>query len=332
MLFLSCSYSPNDSKNQNSPQFNQVTLSHIKAYLLLGDVYKAEQLLLRIKSPEPNAQTMLTMAELYAAKGNSVESQRLFLLALNDSLYATPLDKKEVSRNLLDYFCSEKKWPALQGYASALITNNTENVSHSTTLLKNKALTQIGLCFFNKEHYEKAQKWLQQLSGKQQIDARAHLALARIAIANNQVLAAQDSIAQYEKTKSKIDAKMLWNTFEVYQALRQPEMAERVGENLYSLFPHNEYTRNYILAKKRGARQELFQQENIANAPPLISSPEEKLSAPVIEQSIHIIQKGETLYQLSKRYDVLIADLLKWNPDLVVNNIALGTPIRLFVN
>ena len=98
---------------------------------------------------------------------------------------------------------------------------------------------QIGLCFFNEQKFEQAKKWLQQLNYAHPIPPQVHLALARIAIEKNQLLVAQKSIKQYETTKSNIDAKMLWTAFEVYQTLKQPEIATQIGEHLYSLFPHN---------------------------------------------------------------------------------------------
>ncbi|WP_339721725.1 LysM peptidoglycan-binding domain-containing protein [uncultured Paraglaciecola sp.] len=340
LVLLGCSTSSINKQNKrqtiSSVDANQVTLSHVKAYLLLGDIKKAEQLLQTIKSTEPSAATMLILAELHAAKGNSVDAQRTFLLALTDSLYDTPLDKNEVSANLLDYFCSEKKWPALEGYASSLVANSAKNhnevPSPAKFKLKNNALTQIGLCLFNEQHFEQAQKWLQQLDFTQPINPQVHLALARIAIEQNQNSVAQTSINLYEATKTQIDAKMLWTAFEVYQALEQPEMAEQTGENLYAIFPHNEYTRKYILTKKRSDRIQQ-QQETMALLQTITPLPEvvQPLPAP-LEQSFHIIKKGETLYQLSKRYDVLIADLLRWNPDLVVDNISLGTSVRLFAD
>jgi LysM repeat protein len=41
------------------------------------------------------------------------------------------------------------------------------------------------------------------------------------------------------------------------------------------------------------------------------------------------MQKGETLYQLSKRYGVTIPELQAWNPSLVIDDISVGTKIRV---
>ncbi|MBU3003031.1 LysM peptidoglycan-binding domain-containing protein [Paraglaciecola arctica] len=47
------------------------------------------------------------------------------------------------------------------------------------------------------------------------------------------------------------------------------------------------------------------------------------------EHLIHIMKKGETLYQLSKLYGISIPELQAWNPDLAINNISVGTEIRI---
>jgi Tfp pilus assembly protein PilF len=340
LTLVGCSTSSSNlqqsQSNINVPNSANIKLSHVNAYLLLGNINQAQKIFDTINNPFDMPNTLLTLAELRAVSGDAEGAQKAFLLALeNDSL-----DKTSVSITLIDYFCTEKKWPALEGYASTLLPSsaddNTSSSTPSSLKLKNNALTKVGLCFFNEQHLEQAQKWLQQLDVTQQLDPQVHLALARIAVEQNQLAAAQELINQYEATKTAIDAKMLWTTFEVYQALNQSETAEQTGENLYSLFPNNEYTRKYILTKKRGQRIKLKQQETVALLETINSSPEKNLTTPTpppaYEQSIHIMKKGETLYQLSKRYDVLIADLLRWNPDLVANNIPLGAKIRLFAD
>ncbi|MFQ3236701.1 MAG: hypothetical protein ACI9C4_002274, partial [Paraglaciecola sp.] len=148
---LGCSSSQNNIKTSsvnNNVHSSHVILSHIKAYLLLGNIQKAEQLFQTIGAAQMNAQSMLALAELHAAKGNSIEAQKVFLLVLTDNQFEEPLNKASIPAGLLDYFCTEKKWPALQGYASALVAgapdDNIQNASPSVNHLKDSALTQIG--------------------------------------------------------------------------------------------------------------------------------------------------------------------------------------------
>ncbi|WP_293751300.1 LysM peptidoglycan-binding domain-containing protein [uncultured Paraglaciecola sp.] len=333
LAFLGCSTSPTDSKKDhstiNDADTTRITLSHVKAYLLIGNVKQAQKTFDTISNSQTMPNTFLTLAELRAASGNAEAAQQAFLLALaNDKL-----DKQPTSVTLIDYFCNQKKWPALQGYASSLVAiasdNNVQNASPSGIRFKNSALTQIGLCFFYEQRFDEAQNWLQQLDVTQQLGPQAYLALARMAVEQKQYSAAQALINQYEVTKTKIDAKMLWTAFEVYQALNQPDIATPLGENLRTLFPGNEYTRKYILTKKRGERLERKQQEAMVVFPTIKSLPEEKQLSPTHEQSIHIMKKGETLYQLSKRYGVTTPELMSWNPNLVLDDISIGTNIRI---
>ena len=339
VVLLGCSTSPTDSKKDHSSinvaDATLITLSHVKAYLLIGNVKQAQKTfdtihtIDTIGNPQAMPNTLLTLAELRAASGNAEGAQQAFLQALDNG----QLDKQSISMTLVDYFCNQKKWPALQGYTSALVASttqdNTQNSSPSGIHVKNSALTQIGLCFFNEQRFDEAQKWLQQLDVTQQLAPQAYLALARMAVAKKQYPTAQQLINQYEVTKNKIDAKMLWTSFEVYRALEQPEIANQIGENLYSLFPNNEYTRNYIITVKRGERVMRRQQKASALIQTTDSTFEKKQNASLPESPFHIMQKGETLYQLSKRYGMTTPELMSWNPNLVIDNISIGTKIRI---
>jgi Tfp pilus assembly protein PilF len=336
LVTLGCSSSPSNLKTSsvnNNVHSSHVTLSHVKAYLLLGNIQKAEQLFQTIEAAQMNFQSMLALAELHAAKGSSIEAQKVFLLVLTGNQFEEPLNKSIIPASLLDYFCTQKKWPALQGYASALVANtpldNPQNASPTVNILKNSALTQIGLCFFNEQHFDEAQKWLQQLDVTQQLAPHAYLALARMAVEQRQYPTAQQLINEYEVTKNKIDAKMLWTAFEVYRALERPEIANQIGEHLYSLFPNNEYTRNYILTVKRGERMMRRQQKAATLIQTTGLTFEKNQTVSFSEEPFHIIQKGENLYQLSKRYGVTTPELMSWNPNLFIDDISIGTKIRI---
>jgi Tfp pilus assembly protein PilF len=333
VVLLGCSSSTTNAKKDHSSinvaDATLITLSHVKAYLLIGNIKQAQKTFDTIGNPQTMPNTLLTLAELRAASGNAEGAQQTFLQALDSG----QLDKKSVSVTLIDYFCTEKKWPALQGYASALVASvpddNIQNASPTVNILKNNALTQIGLCFFNAQRFDEAQKWLQHLDDTQQLAPQAYLALARMAVEQKQYPTAQELINQYEVTKNKIDAKMLWTSFEVYRALEQPQIANQIGENLYSLFPNNEYTRNYILTVKRGERMMRRQQKAAALIQKTDSTFEKKQPASFPESPFHTMQKGETLYQLSKRYGVATPELMSWNPNLVIDDISIGTKIRI---
>jgi Tfp pilus assembly protein PilF len=325
---LGCSSSQNDIKTSsvnNNVHSTDVTLSHVKAYLLIGNIQKAEQLYQTIDAAQLNTQSMLTLAELHAAKGNSVEAQKVFLAMLTDSQFDLSLHKENIPAGLLDYFCEEKKWPALQGYGAAIksLANTTLTTN---SIIKNDALTKIGLCFFYQQRWQDAKYWLEQVALAKQVNPLAYLALARANVEQQQYSEARSLITQYEQKKDTVDAQTLWVAIEVYLALKQTDMVTQVGENMRSLFPYNQYTRKYILLTKRGRIQA------IANTP--IPSPTliSNSQAPPAPEQFHTMKKGETLYQLSKRYDVSIADLLNWNPDLVVDDISLGTSVRVSAN
>lgn len=335
VLMLGCSTSPKDIKDRsvkisavkNKAHSSKITLSHVKAYLLLGNIKKAEQLFQTIKTPQKNAQAMLTLAELHAAKGNSIDAQQVFLSALTDDQFEIPLVKANIPADLLDYFCAEKKWPALKGYGIAVlnITNNNGTMQADNTAIKNNALTKIGLCSFYQQRWDETRYWLEQVDFNQPVNPLTYLALARANIEQQLYAEAESLITQYEQKKDTVDAQTLWNAIEVYMALKQPDMATQIGENMRSLFNFNEYTRKYILLTKRGLIQGI--EKKPIPTPILIPTSPTPMEIP--KDIFHSIKKGETLYQLSKRFGITIPELKSWNPSLVIDHITVGTKIRI---
>lgn len=289
-----------------------MTLSHVKAYLLIGNVIKADERFQTIKTPELVPGAMLTLAQLRAAKGDSLGAQQAFMFALDNQ----SLSNQPVSFKLLDYFCQQKMWLSLENYGANLLDSSTEIAA------KNAALSMIGQCFFKAQDSVKAKYWLAQLDLALPVAPVDFLALARLSIEDNQYTEAKQFIIRFEKTKNMIDAHTLWTALEVYQELQQPKQAEITGQNLTTLFPDSDYSIVY---------REMLK----SNTQGLDKTVKTKIPQQVkldTKEMIHIIKKGETLYQLSKRFEVTISDLLKWNPALVVDDISLGTSIRLTAN
>lgn len=331
-LIIGCSSNQGDietSSTKNNYQSTDVTLSHVKAYLLNGNIQKAEQLFNTYDASELDTQSMLVLAELHSARGNSVEAQKVFLTTLADRSFELPMNKTNIPTDLLDYFCEQKKWPALQGYGAALINTADDQSLILTPTTRNHAFTKIGLCLFYQQRWQDSQYWLAKVDLSERVPPLVYLALARAHLEQQKYSDAQRLINQYEDKKDAVDPQSLWASIEVYMALKQPGRVRLVGENMLALFPHHAYTRNYISLIKRGANQA------ITNSPTSLpdditdSQTQTQTQTKETKDGVHFIQKGETLYQLSRRYAVTAAELMSWNPDLVVDDIALGTPIRI---
>ncbi|WP_340680440.1 LysM peptidoglycan-binding domain-containing protein [Paraglaciecola sp.] len=312
-LIIACTSQPPESSKsalvKDTTQTNKIALSHVRAYLLIGNIPKAEERFQSIKQPELNPDALLALAELRAAKGDGLGAQQAFLL----SLAHPELSRYDVSTDLLDYFCREKRWQTLEGYATGLINSD---IAVNT---KNQQLSTIGLCFFREQSWQEAINWLSQLDFTQQLDPFTYLAMARLNIEVQQNGVAQQFIDKYETTKTQVDAQSLWTSFEVYRALQQHSLAEQAAQQLMVLFPNTNYGRKYLILTKRNK-----------HVPDVVVKPSTILPVQDKKKPLtHLIKKGETLYQLSKRYNISVADLLKWNPTLVIDDISLGTPIQV---
>ncbi|MGS2720618.1 LysM peptidoglycan-binding domain-containing protein [Paraglaciecola aestuariivivens] len=327
------------SQAEKNLSATDTTLSHIQAYLLIGNTTKAEQLLNQLDSTQLPPKAKVLLAELHAAKGNSVEAQQSFLSAIADMQANQAWANTQVPVNLLDYFCDEKKWPALEGYAKTIVADisNASDSLNENQPIKQKVLTQIGLCFFSQQKWQQTSTWLNQLELSSEVDPLVYLALARASIEQQDLVKAQQLISHYQQYKKKVDAPSLWAAIEVHLALGQQEQAKALGETLRSLFHYNEYSRQYILLTKRGMLDRPTSNSSQTLPPEAQQEPSAtdavSASTPALPfNTVHTIQKGETLYRLSKLYGLTTAELQAWNPELDVNDIPIGTQIRVVPN
>ena len=296
---------------------NKITLSYVRAYLQIGNIKKAREQFQKVDQAELNPSAMLALAELRAAEGDIVGAQQAFLFSFSDNQAKTPFNHAQVSPELIDFFCREKKWPALEGYAGALIKDiaviDASNSPYST----------IGICSFHAQRWRKAKYWLEKLDFSKAVDPFTYLALARISIEQKKYSAAKGWMIKFEAAKTTIDAKILWSAFEVYRALQKTDIALRIAENLRSLFPNSPHTQKLdSLMSSTQATSPARQRRAVTGT---VTTSVQKRPTLVF----HSIKSGETLYQLSKQYELSMADLLLWNPNLVIENIALGTRIRI---
>jgi nucleoid-associated protein YgaU len=175
------------------------------------------------------------------------------------------------------------------------------------------------MCFYAQQRWSEASYWLEKIEVNQTTSPLVYLVLARAKIEQQQYPAAKELMFKFEARKTEIDARSLWTTIEVYRALNQPAEANKYGNHLRSLFPNNQFTRKYLFLVKREQRKPITQRQ-------LATSIRDSNQT---KPTLHIIKKGETLYQLSKRYGVTIPELQTWNPSLVINNISVGTQIQV---
>lgn len=312
-LVAACTSHPQESPKsllvRDASQTDRITLSHVRAYLLIGNTEKAQERFELIHKPELSPYALLALAELRAAKGDDIGAQQAFLQSTSYS----ELDRQQISTDLLNYFCSAKKWPMLQGYASGL---ETSNMSPS---VKNQQLGTIGLCLFSEQRWPDAYNLLSKLDFSQALDPFTYLALARLSIEQQQDKAALQFIEKFEANKTQVTPEILWTSFVVYSALQQQQLAQQSAQQLTTLFPFNAFTRKYLILTKRRVNT-----SEVEVPPSSAINVAQKTKA-----TIHLIKKGETLYQLSKRYNISVEELLSLNPNLVIDDISLNTPIQV---
>jgi membrane-bound lytic murein transglycosylase D len=72
----------------------------------------------------------------------------------------------------------------------------------------------------------------------------------------------------------------------------------------------------------------MAEKRDIRNVPPISSSPEDEPDQAGDGFIVHHVKKGDTLWSISRKYGVRIADILRWN-GLGSHHIRPGDAIRL---
>jgi Tfp pilus assembly protein PilF len=286
----------------------QASLSYIKAYLQLGDIQQAQSLYDDLNRPDSSVDTLLVLAELRAAQNDPTGAQQAFF----DAMAFPQFLVSSTPNQLINFFCEQKKWLALEGYAKSVqqmtLTSNQ----------KNQYLTPVALCFYNHNKPDEAGFWLAQLDSESQLSADVYLALAKIRADSQEWTIAKRFMRLFERNKTQVTADNLWSAAHIYHVLNRPNKASQLIDSIQRLFPMWEFPKSYqnqiLIADKRKVAK--------------VEESEPELKTFLVNRStVHVMQKGETLYSLSRKYQVNVSELKTWNPNLIVDDIPLGTSI-----
>ena len=314
-ILPACSSNTLSSENSaplEKRQSDKILLSYVRSYLLLGNLIKAEEHFSQLRHTAFTSEALLLSAEINALQNDPIAAQRDFLLAIDD----TPQAAIDVSPTLVDYFCTENKWTALDALAASLQT------SPAMSPLTIQQINKIGVCYFRHKKWDQAHSLLYVSDNQLEVESFVYLVLARIKVEYKDFSSAQALIAKYEINKTTATPESLWLSYEVYHALQQNKLAEQTGEMLIILFPDTDQAKLYNTVVK-------FNQIDSNTRAAALTNPVEQTN---VEVKYHSIKRGETLYQLSKRYNVAISLLLKWNEQLNINDIPIGTQIQVSEN
>lgn len=155
--------------------------------------------------------------------------------------------------------------------------------------------------------------------------ARSWYMFVELLVASQQWQEAKLAFRQYEKVVP-VNADTLNLAIEIEQGLGNPKVAKGYQEMLEALYPDKVgQPRKVILAP---ASQASTVGSPAVQAVSLQSQPQRGVSSLYSGKAkYHVLQKGETLYQISRRYGVSVQALVSWNNILDVSNISIGQKI-----
>lgn len=157
--------------------------------------------------------------------------------------------------------------------------------------------------------------------------ARSWFMFVELLIGNEQWQEAKVAYRQYEKVVP-VTADTLNLAIEIEQGLGNKKVAQGYSDMLQTLYPDVAgQPRKVILQPLKTSETNLAANDLVVSRATVNSITGTQTSE---ETLYHVLQKGETLYQISRRYNVRVQSLVNWNNIQDVSNLSIGQKIVVY--
>lgn len=298
------------------------SLSIALAYLQLGNTGKAELNLQKALDENPTSGSVyLGYALYYQQLGDYEKAEAAFFQAKQYSPASL------IPEDFVTYLCRKGEYDAATSHYTSVVSVAGDRV-------KKSLLIDLAECYYRQEHVEKAEEaYLQSLKQSGGSNDKALLRLAELALKRGESLVALDYLARFNASKVHVTAESLQLEIDTYQVLGMEDKVSQASQMLSALFPN--HLSNGHMVTEGETSESLPKPQTIDDSQVIATSIAdtsiEETETPASEESArhHILKKGETLYRVTRMYDVSLEQLRAWNPELEINNISIGTKIYL---
>ncbi len=329
LVMSGCSTKPDD--RNSSPQIVRNATSSLSialAYLQLGNTVKAEPNLQKALDENPaSGAVYLGYALYYQQLGDYEKAEAAFFQAKQYS------PESLIPQDFVTYLCR-------QGEYESATSHYTSVVSVAGDRVKKSLLIDLADCYYQQGDWIKAEKsYLQSLTQSGGTNDKALLKLAELALDRGESRTALDYLARFNDIKEHVTPESLLLEIRTYETLALTSKAQQASEMLSTLFPNHKYEGQVASLSKpkesglepevdpepvpQPVKEEVVVTNNVDEG--------EKIEKPPSEERVkyHVIEKGETLYRVTRIYGVSLEQLQAWNPELRANDISIGTKIYL---
>ncbi|WP_164078343.1 LysM peptidoglycan-binding domain-containing protein [Alteromonas facilis] len=302
------------AKNIAKPLTTKTVQSLINAYLKNNNVEKARELLATIPQQDFTSSLFLSKAELHFLEGSMDEAEAALSMANSlgtDSVF------KQTQPSLISVLCSQNRFHTLEQIVQHWDGSQPDDFS----------IQQAIMCLLRQERFDELVNLFNPAMVSDNSEAFLHLFAARVLLAKENRSAAFEQYQMFIQKREIVSAEILWQEIEYLRYANNPKAMGEVIAVLISLYPDSQEA-----LKGRTLSQ-------ISNLPidgndksPSNTQQKKQKSVEGLDTNAvtHDIEKGETLYSISKKYGVSVDELRRLNSALDIYDISIGT--RLIIS
>lgn len=339
---------------QNESSNSEIAMTRISlglGYLKMGNTTQAKLNLEKAKRFAPNlVQVYTAFAHYYDVVGEAELASSAFEKAL--SLNASDAD---TLNNYGVFLCK-------QGQYQKAEKNFLKAIAVPSYLLVAKSYENLALCQLKANDFTKAEFFLDKSIQHSPTSASSLLQMMRLQYAKGEYRLAQDYLRRYEKATRRFSAEALALAYKIYEKQGNVSVARNYGAMLVKMFPNAFESKQYILnqleeieadqlakqyqaltstrskTKKRVVKLSPKTVKNTISAPtkkiePKVSNKptvEVDSAIPNGKGPVHVVKAGESLFSISKTYNIHMKTIERWNNITRDGTLRIGDVIRLF--
>ena len=321
LVISACSTKPdNELSNPQIVRSATSSLSIALAYLQLGSPTKAEPNLQKALAENPaSGAVYLGYALYYQQLGDYEKAEAAFFEARQLS------PPNLIPEDFVTYLCRKGEYEAATSHYTSVVSVAGERI-------KKSLLVDLADCYYQQGYLTEAEDiYNQSLNLPSGSNDSALLKLAELSLDKGNSSAALDYVTQFNETKEQVTPQSLLLEIKTYEALNLDDKAAQVSDMLAALFPNSDHVEQKIDVTSVEQRNEHVVSQSTETQLSNESSEPVTASLAVAEEEAkhHVLMKGETLYRVTRIYNVSLEQLKEWNPTLEANDISIGTKIYL---
>jgi len=336
------SSTPVVESDSNNDEIAMTRISLGLGYLKMGNTTQAKLNLEKAKRFAPN------LSQVYTAFAHYYEVVSEPDLATNSYEKALSIEPQnpDTLNNYGVFLCRHEKYAESE-------KNTLKAIAIPAYLMVSQSYENLALCQLKAKEFTKAEQYFTKSIQHSPNRASALLQMVRLQYAYGDYKAAQKYFQRYEKATRRFSPEALSLGFKVFEKQRNRRIAKNYASMLVKMFPASYQAKQYILNELAHIEADDLAKTYQASIAPIDSTPKKRVvvlspnkprkkfpknpetekdvvkkeavaevthvktiqekSINDFEIKIHVVKKGDSLFSISKQYNISMNALERWN-------------------